>query len=105
MTESKKKSIVIYKKKLFILIAVALTVLLGLVAYRLYKVSHPHSYVSFTTFTPAGQEPQNVMLNLQGYSQNIFDIGESYLPKEVSLAYTLPKEDLLVTQTKSSSPA
>ena len=104
MIEPKKKSIITYKKKLLLLAAVVLTLLLGFVGYRWYKVSHPYSYVSFTTFAPANQEPQDVMLHLQGYSQNIFDIGESYLPKKVSLAYTLSKENLLVTQTKSTSP-
>lgn len=92
-----------YKKKLLLLVAATLVVVAGFVGYRWYKISHPYSYVSFTTFAPRGQQPEDVILNLQGYTQNIFTFGDSYLPQRISLTYILPKDDLRVIQTKSSS--
>jgi len=44
------------------------------------------------------------MLHLQGYTQDIFSFGDSYLPQKISLAYTLPKDALHVIQTKRTAP-
>lgn len=103
MTDFKKKSIIIYRKKLLLAVVLLFAILAGFLGYRWYKVSHPYSYVSFTTFAPRGQQPQDIMLHLQGYHQDIFHMGDSYLPKKISLTYTLPEKGVLVTQTKSTA--
>ena len=104
MTESKKKSISINRKKLLLIAIAIFVVIAGFIGYRWYKISHPYNYVSFTTFVPRDQQPQDVMLHLQGYTQDIFSFGDSYLPQRISLTYTLPKDALHVIQTKSAAP-
>lgn len=76
----------------------------GFVFWRWYMISHPYSYLDFTTYKPTSVEVKDVTLTLQGYKQEIFHgvFSDSYLPKKISLEYTIAKNNLRVSQTKST---
>lgn len=96
------------KKKITLAILALLFLLTAIfIAYRWYKITHPFSYVNFTTYTLKNHEIKNPTLKLQGYKQEIFHgiLSDSYLPKKISLVYSIPTPDLQVTQTKSTLPS